>query len=252
MSEKLIPKIIVNPTYFAPKYIVFEITNVGTISARDVKLDYSVEEGGFRHKLVFPLMRVGEIKILFPQKSNGEQIVDTSFYRDNEITLDVNITYLNALAGGISDEYNAPYEFSQKINLTEFVVLNETTSVQFKEETIVKIGRNIDNIARSIDRLERNTKKMENEFSNGLNLKRLTFQNNILQNKLESVISDDVERKHVLDLVEDLTLILMNPYPDLHSDKIQPILNNIKRINTTAYDKVWDIFSALEWARVTR
>ena len=249
MVETLIPKILANISYLGPTYIALEFSNVGTIAAQDVNFSYSLK--GISDKvrqLQIPLLKVNETKTIFLQNEDGSPLEDIGVYKEQEVILQTKIQYHNVLDAEQTDANLL--STSQNISLSEFVKQNDQISAQYEEKSKTKIIRYLENISRHITDLSREARQTKDVFNNQLHITRLTIQHNLLTKDLSENITDDDKLKQSRSMINELVILLMDPYPDMRKEKIQEKLNEVKQLDNVIYEKVWKYFLSLKWAKV--
>ncbi|MEM2159750.1 MAG: hypothetical protein QXN55_02205 [Candidatus Nitrosotenuis sp.] len=242
------PKVLPNLFYFGPTMIVLEITNVGTIAAKDIEFSYSLNDGKSR-TFQHPLLRTNETKVIYLQQENGDLITDIGYFIKTETILKYTSRFRNVLKISKSGRKSTMEEISDEINLTKFIKQNESISVQYDEDFQRKLMRKVDDIARSFGSFEREFRRFHDEFQNLLILNRLTLQRQLLSNEIRNII-DSEKLSKLESKISSLFILLMDPYPDLRHKEIQQILNDIKELDSNAYLEVWKKFPSLKWAKV--
>lgn len=251
MVETLIPKILANISYLGPTYITLEFSNVGTIAAQDVNFSYSLK--GISDKvrqLKIPLLKTNETKTIFFQTDDGKSLGGIEVFKEKEVILQTKIQYHNVLDTEQTD--TNLLSTSQNISLSEFIKQNDQISTQYEESFETKITRYLENISRHITDLSREARQTRDVLNNQLHISRLIIQHNLLVEDLSQNISDKDKLNKSRSKIKELVILLLDPYPDLRKEKIQEKLNELKHLDNVIYEKVWEYFLSLKWARVEK
>jgi len=239
------PSIVPNIIYIAPTYIALEIINVGNAAAKEISIIYQLKGISSKERIFSPpLLKIGESKTIFFQDDKDTLIADINVYKKKQTFVEMNVKFKDAskLVGKYINQKNS-------IDVSKYVKENEQNSVRFDDTTLKKIESNLRKLTQDFGNYQRDFKRLENTVNGRLLLERVKFEIKLIEDSLQGKIKQTIYN-HVLQLIRELSILLIDPYLDLRKKEISVILDKIEKLNRLAYDDVWKYFTSLKFSRV--